>query len=366
MLHSVYKNELDLLCIGNAMADIFANGDAQELIRHGISKPVQHIETGKLTQILSGIHDYTVVSGGGAANVAKIAGFLGARVGFTGSIGVQAKHAQSEMSGEPDRFGQLFKKDLEAAGVELGLSLKPLPTGICLYFRTDEGVIVAASPEAAHELSESDINEEDIKKAALVVIDGFMLGRPGLVRHILCLADKYGKKTALDLSSASIAGGYAKEIMEYSNRYPLILFMNEAEAVAWYQAAASHKGPMDKVCGTSGKNTPLEEALSFYKSLTSGRPFPLIVVKLGRRGAAALAGGEIYRAETEPITPKESTGAGDAFCAAFLLAWARNRPVSECAAFGNRAARKILDETGTKGDSKKFKDLAESLSDFTR
>ena len=96
----------DILCIGNALVDVFARDEGHlHSSRFGISLPVQHIEIERLQELLQALPEYTAVSGGGAANVAKIAGFLGTRVGFTGSIG-------------NDEFGQLFEKSLSEAGVE--------------------------------------------------------------------------------------------------------------------------------------------------------------------------------------------------------------------------------------------------------
>jgi len=339
-------NELDLLCIGNALVDVFAFADEQVLVRHGITRPVQHVKFEKIKNILSELKDRDTVfsSGGGAANVAKIAGFLGAEVCFTGATG----DAEGK---EPDTFGRLFEKELNAAKVKLRLSLKSSPTGVCLYLRTGKEIRIAASPSAALELTENDISEEDLRKAKVVVIDGFILHRQDLVRRILDLADKYGNAVALDLSSVSIAGEHAAEIAEYARQYPLILFMNEAEAEAFFREIRNEES------GMGNDDPPPEELYNFFSSLTAGKPFPIIVVKLGERGAICFAGGTIYRAETTAVLPKDTTGAGDAFCAAFLTAWIRNKALPECAALGNKAARMVLDATGTKVDGSAFKNI---------
>jgi sugar/nucleoside kinase (ribokinase family) len=70
--------------------------------------------------------------------------------------------------------------------------------------------------------------------------------------------------------------------------------------------------------------------------------FPIIVIKLGGRGALAVTGGSVYREETIALDLQSAAGAGDAFCAAFLSAWIRKKSIPECLAFGNRIAGKIL------------------------
>ena len=343
---------IELLCVGNAIVDVFA-GDGNGLaLRYGLNEPVQHVEIGILKAILSELGEIMIVSGGGAANAAKISGFLGANVGFIGAIG-------------DDNYGRLFEEDLKAAGVRTNLIEKRSPTGICLVLQTGEGMRIAASPSAALELSESDISGEEIKKAKVVVIDGFMLGRRGLVRHLLALANKHGAAVSIDLGSAAIAAEEAAEIASYIVSYiasngasngasnaayyvrqnPFFLFMNEDEAASYHNAL----------------NRPaaaFEQTREFFRSLTEEKPFLVIVVKLGRRGAVCFSGGDCFHAGTEAVEPVETTGAGDAFCGAFLTAWARGKSLVECAALGNKAARIVLEGAGTKVDKTAFKNMA--------
>jgi len=341
--------EPEILCIGNALVDVFAEGEAGA--QYGLARPVQHIEIGKLKEILAELPESSMVSGGGAANVAKIAGLLGAKVHFAGAVG----SASTMYGSPPDRFAQLFEKELSGAGVKLSLSFKHAPTGICLYLKTGTETRIAASPSAAVELSESDIPEDILQKAAVVVIDGFMLNRPGFVRHILRMAERHGKVSSLDLSSASLAREHAAEILDYARQYPLILFMNEAETEAFYDELKIN-GLIANGLAPAPPET--ENNYTFFQSLTAGKPFPVIVEKLGKQGAICFAGGLIHRAETQAVIPQEATGAGDAFSAAFLSAWIQKKALSECAALGNRAARIVLNTVGTQVNRKQLEEIA--------
>jgi len=62
---------------------------------------------------------------------------------------------------------------------------------------------------------------------------------------------------------------------------------------------------------------------------------PLIVVKDGAGGAYACSGGEIVHAPAIPVTPLDTTGAGDCFNAGFVKAWLDGRPLLECLRWGN-------------------------------
>jgi len=319
---------IELLCVGNALVDVFAQADEQFFVRHGLTKPVQHIEIEKLKEVLSELPNHTAISGGGAANVAKIAALLGAKVSFAGAIG-------------NDEFGRLFKKSLAIAGVKLRLAIKPSPTGICLMLRNETGEThIAASPSAALELSESDIGGKELQNARVVLIDGFMLDKSALVSHILSIVGQNGTAAAIDLSSPGIAREHAAEIAGYAKNYPLILFMNEAELEAF----------------SDGLKSAMQETL-FEKNTN----FPIIVVKLGPDGALCYSGDKIIRAETQAVTPVDATGAGDAFCAGFLAAWIKNKNLAECAEFGNMAARTVLGAEGSQADKKALKTLAALL-----
>ena len=335
------EKETELLCIGNAIVDVFAYDRNGLALRYGLCEPVQHIEIEKLKTILSGLGETTIVSGGGAANAAKVAGLLGAKVSFAGAIG-------------GDDFGRLFGEELKAAGVKTLLARKRSPTGMCLVLQTGDGTSIAASPSAALEFSEGDIDEGEIKKAKVVVIDGFMLGRRGIVRHILALATQHGAAAAIDIGSTAIAAEEAEEIASYvassnARQLPFFLFMNEDEAVSF------HNG-LERSRDRPAAN--FEQTREFFKSLSKERPSLVIVVKMGKRGAICFAKGRAYNAGTEAAVPVETTGAGDAFCGAFLTAWARGESLPVCTAMGNNAARIVLDGAGTKVDKDAFKNLA--------
>ncbi|MDR2184068.1 MAG: carbohydrate kinase family protein [Treponema sp.] len=334
---------IELLCIGNAMVDIFAGAEGETLKRLGLTEAVQHVTPERMDHILGALGIFagsaaTVSSGGGASNAAKTAALLGIRAAFTGSVG--------GLREKIDPFGRIFKRDLEEAGVVLRLKLTGKPTGICLYLRTgpEGGVRIAASASAALDLSPGDIPEAAVRDARIIVPDGYLLDRDDLIRHIIDTARRFGKTIALDAGSAVLAGSRAEELAAWCRNSRLILFMNENETAAF--------------CGALNGGGDQE---GFLRDLASGGPFPVIVEKRGREGAAVYAGGRICRKPTVPAQPLESAGAGDAFCGAFLAAWLRGKPAEECADLGNRTAGAVLGTAGTKISREIFRKLKMSL-----
>jgi len=340
------ETQPELLCIGNPLVDIFANVKKEDLLRWELNNPVQHVPYERLKQILEELPEFKSCSGGGAANTAKISGLLGINTVFTGAVG-------------SDVYGADFENELKEAGVNTQLIHKSIPTGFCLILQSDDDrTVIAASPSAAEELNENDLSEELIRCAKIIVLDGYMLGRSPLIQKIFSIADKYGTVVALDLSSSGVAEQRAHEFVTYMRAYPVILFMNEDEAKALsraYKQSRNEKPEEDK------KEELSQENITLFKNLTSFDIFPILVVKAGGRGAYVFAGGNMHREGTSPIKPVNSTGAGDAFSAAFLGAWIREKSLHDCAAIGNKAAREVLDAHGSHADPKALKSLGKQL-----
>jgi sugar/nucleoside kinase (ribokinase family) len=75
--------------------------------------------------------------------------------------------------------------------------------------------------------------------------------------------------------------------------------------------------------------TELDRALERLGALC-----PLVVIKDGANGAVAMQNGQVCSAPAIPVTPLDTTGAGDAFDAGFLKAWLDGCPLAECLRWG--------------------------------
>jgi len=336
----------ELLCIGNPIVDVFIEIDNSLAEKYGIIDPVQHIDMEQALLLLrepsTDFEKAIKSSGGGAANTAKIAAMLGTKTVFAGSIG-------------QDELAAIFESEMSDAGVSVILKKSKEKTGLCFVCQTSGESRIAASPGAALELSEADISEELISSAEVIIVDGYILDRRSLVQHILRLASRRGIPVAIDAASIFQIRLKAEEILTYSRSYPLFVFMNADEAIAFYDTIRKSR---EETVFSSEKEKEamiLRDVCPMLKIITDGEIFPIVVVKLGGRGAVVVAGGNVYHEETFTVIPRNTVGAGDAFCAAFLSAWIRGKSISECAALGNKVAGKILEVPGTQIKSSKLK-----------
>lgn len=342
-------NMSEILCIGNPIVDFFINIDNSLALKHGIKEPVQHISAEQARLILRepsiDFVNAAKSSGGGAANVAKIAAMLGMNAAFCGCVG-------------QDENAEVFRQEMEEAGVSSILTQSNEKTGICFACNTGGELRFAVCPGAALELNESDIGEELINTAEVVVLDGYILDRRSLVQEILMLASRSGIPVALDAASIFQVKSKSEEILTYSRSFPLFIFMNADETIAFYNTVRKTWDETVPATEKAKEEMILQDICPMLKIITDGEIYPIIVVKLGGRGALVIAGGNVYREETFTITPKNTVGAGDAFCAAFISAWVRGKSLSECAALGNKVAREILEVPGTHIKSGKLKSFA--------
>jgi sugar/nucleoside kinase (ribokinase family) len=252
-----------------------------------------------------------LLPGGSSANVAVWAQRLGANVRLVGKVG-------------DDRLGVLMRAHLDEEGV--GTHVR----GVAGAQTTRIGVLVRPDGEHAFitdhtnplRLSSDDLPLELLEGADAVFFNGysvFMAGSAAFAAPLLTEARRRGLLTAFDPSSASLIARYgaARLLQEVG---PLdILVANQAEIDV-----------LDRMVG----RTALETAVA------------LLVVKQGAEGASAMARGRIHRSQAIPVTVIETTGAGDAFDAAFLLEYLTTRDIDAALAAGNRLGAAVAGVLG--------------------
>ena len=251
----------------------------------------------------------TLVQGGSAANTARWLGRLGARTTLIAAVG---RDAAGRALVEAVRSDRVTARVSRVAGARTGRI----------------GVIVAPNGErsfvadraAADQLRPADLDAGWFDRADALHLPVYsLLGEPlGTAgRRAIELARAAGADVTLDLASIGPLLGRGRRVARELVRAaaPDLLFAAAAEA--------------DAFLGRPG----VEGLLDFA---------PRVVVKRGSKGATVMArdGGERLRFEvaTERIAATDTTGAGDAFDAGFLVAWFGARATGQALAASMRRA----------------------------
>ncbi|MFI8892974.1 carbohydrate kinase family protein [Streptomyces paradoxus] len=258
------------------------------------------------------------VAGGAGANVACWAAHQGAAdVRLLGRVGADA--------------AAWHERELAAQGVRPQLVVDPLvPTGtvICMVdggaaaertFLTDSGAAVRLEP--------ADWSDGLLDGVARLHLSGYLLfsesGR-ALVRVALKAARARGVPVSLDPASAGFLAELGTE-----------RFLGLVEGVDVLLPSR------DEACLLTGLTDAAEAAAELSLRV------PLVVAKQGHEGALVARSGEVSaRVPAVPATPRDTTGAGDAFTGAFLAALLAGAGPDSAAVEGCRAGARAVERVG--------------------
>jgi ribokinase len=228
--------------------------------------------------------------GGSAANVAAWAAVAG-----TGSADPPVLAGRIGA----DERGRAAEAELRAAGVDTRLAVDPeRPTGTCVVLvGPDRERSMVPDPGANDRLEQGDLPDEVLIDGAHLHLTGYSLVRDGsrpAARSAIARALQRGMSVSVDPSSAALL----------SPRF------------------------LDELAGVGLLMPNLEEAVVLSGEAEAGsaaqalaRSVPEVVVTMGAHGALWTDGTGISRVEADASgTALDTTGAGDAFAAGFLVA----------------------------------------------
>ena len=225
--------------------------------------------------------------GGSAANFAAWVARLGLPVRFVPRVG-------------SDTLGEALVADLRRDGVEVRAAVDPeRPTAVILIWLDAAGErSMVISPGANHALTASDLPDDLMAGACLLHLTGYAYFWPqprSAAQRAAAMAAKEGAWISLDPSSGHLMEQRGLEAF-------------------WRDAASAHilLPNLDEGRALTGETDP-ERVLSALASR-----FPVVALKLGADGALLAAGEARVRLASERVQAVDTTGAGDAWAAAFL------------------------------------------------
>jgi sugar/nucleoside kinase (ribokinase family) len=277
---------LDLLVVGDCNPDLVLRGDDV--------RPV----FGQVERI---VDDAELTIGGSGAIAACGAARLGLRVGLASVVG-------------DDPFGDFMLDALAARGVDVsGVAVRPgLRTGVTVVLVQGADRAMLTAPGTIAVLTADEVDPALVRAARHVHVSSYFLQtalRPGLA-GLLRKARDGGASTSVDPNwdpAEDWDGGLLDLLADTS---VLLLNAEEARRIARaddVQAAART---------LSGSGT-------------------IVVVKLGREGALAVAEAGTVRSRAQAVDAVDAVGAGDSFDAGFIAAHLAGQSLEEALALAN-------------------------------
>ena len=255
--------------------------------------------------------------GGKGANQAVAAARLGADVRFIGAVG-------------DDSFGIEARAALSAEGVDVsGLALLAgEATGIALILVDPAGENVISVASGANRAIEPAAVVAELARLGSLTGDVVLVANemtPAVVQAALQAAQAAGARTILNPAPAT---GFDPGWLNFVD----ILTPNRGELAVLAGVPASSLDP-----GAAARSLPVREA---------------VVVTLGAAGALLVPrSGEARTVPSLTVDVVDTTGAGDAYAAGFLMGLTAGRPLAECGRIASIAAAEIISHYGARPET---------------
>ena len=233
--------------------------------------------------------------GGAAANQAAWIAHLGADVTFAGRVGA--------------RDAAYHRRELARAGVRAQLTAdREAETGSIVIMVAPDGERTMFTDRGANlRLCRSDVPATLLDGAAALHLTGYTFCEPPLL------------EVALWLLGQARARGLAVTIDPGSAAF--LARMEPSAFLRWTEGAAVCLPNRDEAAVLTGEPDPLAMAARLR------RHYGIVVVKLGAAGCVLAAPGQApVLIAAPPARATDTTGAGDAFCGAFLSRWLAGDP----------------------------------------
>ena len=262
--------------------------------------------------------------GGSAANQAAWMAHLGAGVTFAGRVGA--------------RDAGYHGRELTRAGVRAHLAVdQEADTGSIVIMVAPDGERTMFTDRGAnHRLRKQDLPASLLDEADVLHLTGYTFFEPPLLEVALWLLDQArSRDLAVTLDPGSAA---------------FLARMEQGEFLRWTDGAAVCFPNRDEAAVLVGEADPVTMATRLT------RHYGVVALKLGGAGCVlAVAGEDPVRVAAMSVRGvRDTTGAGDAFCGAFMSRWLAGGPdphvtdLAGAAEFAARIAASVVTRFGAR------------------
>ena len=250
-----------------------------------------------------------VVPGGSAGNFARAARREGAEVLFVGCVG-------------QDAAGDLLLQSLRAQGIKAHVRRVANPTGTIVSLWKGRERTLLCSRGANDGLDASWIEESFFREANHLHLSGYAFlssSQQGAARRAIAMAHSRELTISVDPPPGNLI-----------RRFGVAAFLREIETVDW---VFPNLDEGEALSGTAGPESIVERLAA---------RFAAGALTLGKDGSLAWSQEERAQATVEPLDLVDTTGAGDAFAAGFVVAFLAGAALPEANRRGSEAAARHL------------------------
>ena len=311
---------VQLLGISNAIVDVLAHVDSRFLDSIGsVPGSMTLIDEEQAQEIYAAMGPATEMSGGSVANT--VAGFanLGGRAAYIGKV-------------RDDQLGRIFNHDMQSLGVDIRLPRASggAPTARSLIMITEDGQrTMHTYLGACLELGLVDISEETIGTPTIMLLEGYVWDiaeGPSLARKAMDIAKETGTAVALSLSDSFCVERHHASFMDFIGDGVDIVVADEDEVNALFETE------------------DFDETLAAIDGTKN-----LWAMTRSAQGSVIVHGKEkVVQPASKVEKVVDTTGAGDAYCAGFLYAYANGLPLADCARYGTHCATQVIQQLGAR------------------
>ena len=310
--------EVQLIGISNAIVDILAHVDDAFLDSIGAPRgSMTLIDEEAARNLYQRMGSATEMSGGSVANT--VAGFanLGGSAAYIGRV-------------RDDQFGDIFVHDMRSMGVDIRTdpAKDGAPTARSHVLISSDGQrTMQTYLGACMELGVADVSPDTVGQARVILLEGYVWDiaeGPALAAEAIKIARTTEAKVALSLSDSFCVERHRDEYMAAVTNGVDIVCADEDEVMALYQVD-SFDAVLEAIKGSSN----------------------LWVMTRAAKGSVIVQGEETVVQQGIPIEKiVDTTGAGDAYTAAFLYGLTSGESLAECARLGTWCATEVIQKLG--------------------